>query len=110
MSAIPSTNDRERSLETPLCPINVRQRLMANPNSILAFESRFGPQSSLIDIAAFVRSASNRTPFQVVEADHDIIEECRSVIFSPSNPWPNEDSPGPAQCGRSENFSGGCVE
>ena len=99
MSAIPSSNDRERSLETPLCPINVRQRPMANPNSILAFESRFGPQSSLIDIAAFVQSASNLTPLQVDEVDHDVIEECRCVIFPLSHPWPNGDSQGPAQCG-----------
>jgi len=86
VSAIPSSNDRERSLETPLCPIDVRQRPMANPNSILAFESRFGPRSNLIDIAAFVRSASNLTPLQVGEVDHDVIEECRCVISPLSHP------------------------
>jgi len=85
----PVLNDRERSLETPPCPINVRRRPMANPNSILAFESRFGPQSSLIDIAAFVQSASNLTPLQIGEVDHDVIEECRCVIFplSPLAKW-----------------------
>ena len=70
---------------------------MANPNSILAFESRFGPQSNLVDVAAFVQSASNQTPLQVGEADHDIIQECRCVIFlSPLVKWGSQ---GPAQCG-----------
>ena len=55
---------------------------MANPNSILAFESRFGPQSNLVDIAAFVQSASNKVSFQVDEADHDVVQECRFVSFS----------------------------
>ena len=55
---------------------------MANPNSILAFESRFGPQSNLIDIAAFVQSASDRTLFQFDEVDHDVVEECRLVSLS----------------------------
>jgi len=54
---------------------------MANPNSILAFESKFGPQSNLIDIGAFVRSASDQTPFQAGEIDHDVVQECRCVIF-----------------------------
>jgi hypothetical protein len=64
---------------------------MANPNSILAFESRFGPESNLIDVAAFVRSTSDQTPFQASEADHEIIQECRCVI-SPPTPrlWPNK--------------------
>jgi hypothetical protein len=56
---------------------------MANPNSILAFESRFGPQSNLIDIAAFVQSASNNPPpLPVDELNHDIAQECRSVTLS----------------------------
>ena len=76
--------DRERSLETPLYPIHVRQS-MANPNSILAFESRFGPQSNPIDIAAFVRSASNQTQLQADEVDNDVIQECRCVIFLPNS-------------------------
>ncbi|KAF9793024.1 snRNA-activating protein of 50kDa MW C terminal-domain-containing protein [Thelephora terrestris] len=51
---------------------------MANPNSNLAFESRFGPQSNLIDIAAFAQSASNNPPaLPVDEIDHDIAQECR---------------------------------
>lgn len=74
---------RERSMRTPLCPIHIR-RLMANPNNILAFESRFGPQSNLIDVAAFVRSASDQTSFQVGEIDHDIIQECRYGILFPT--------------------------
>ena len=53
---------------------------MANPNSTLAFESRFGPQSDLIDVSAFVRSARDQAPFQPGEADHEIIQECRCVI------------------------------
>lgn len=58
---------------------------MANPNSILAFESRFGPQSNLIDVASFVQSASNQTSLQVSETDDDIIQECRYVVsLSPS--------------------------
>ena len=64
---------------------------MANPNSILAFESRFGPQSNFIDVAAFVRSASDLTPFQAGDVDHEIIQECRCVILlSTSRPWSNE--------------------
>ena len=54
---------------------------MANPNNILAFESKFGPQSNLIDVAAFVRSASDQTPLQIGDVDHDIIQECRYAIF-----------------------------
>lgn len=57
---------------------------MANPNSTLAFESRFGPQSNLIDITAFVQSASNQTPFQAGEVDREIIQECRYVILLPT--------------------------
>lgn len=52
---------------------------MANPNSILAFESRFGPHSNLIDVAEFVQSASDKSPFQVDDINHDIVQECRSV-------------------------------
>ena len=59
---------------------------MANPNSILAFESKFGPQSNLIDVAAFVRSASNQTSLQVDEVDHDVAQECRCVL-SLLPPW-----------------------
>jgi hypothetical protein len=66
-------NDRERTLEHS-CP-------MANPNSILAFESRFGPHSNRIDVAAFVWSASDQPPLQAYEADHDVIQECRCEIF-----------------------------
>ena len=54
---------------------------MANPNSILAFESRFGPHSNRIDVAAFVWSASDQLPLQAYEADHDVIQECRCEIF-----------------------------
>lgn len=64
---------------------------MANPNSILAFESRFGPQSNPIDVAAFVRSASDQTPFQASEVDHEIIQECGYVILlSVSQLWSNK--------------------
>ena len=64
---------------------------MANPNSILAFESRFGPQSNLIDVAGFVTSASNQTPFQANAVDHEIIQECRCVILlSTSRLWSNQ--------------------
>ena len=52
---------------------------MANPNSVLAFESRFGPQSNLIDIADFAQSASTKIPLQVNEVGHDVVQECRSV-------------------------------
>lgn len=56
---------------------------MANPNSTLAFESRFGPQSNLIDVAAFLQSARNQTPLQSGEVDHEIMQECRCVIPRP---------------------------
>ena len=55
---------------------------MANPNSILAFESRFGPSSNLIDVAAFVQSASDNPQLPVDEINHDIAQECRSVPLS----------------------------
>lgn len=54
---------------------------MANPNSTLAFESRFGPQSNLIDVTAFVRSARNQTSLQAGEVDHEIIQECRYALY-----------------------------
>lgn len=83
---------------------SVTSDLMANPNSILAFESRFGPQSNLIDVAAFVQSASNKTPFQVGEVDQDVVQECRSVSLPQSLvKW---DRQGPAQRERSEIPSG----
>ena len=56
---------------------------MANPNSTLAFESRFGPQSNLIDVAAFLRSARNQTPLQAGEVDHEITQECRCAVSRP---------------------------
>lgn len=80
-SVLTCFGDRERNLGTPLCPIRADLQLMANPNSILAFESRFGPQSDLIDVAAFVQSASDQPPFQPGEVDHDLIQECRCVIL-----------------------------
>lgn len=59
--------------------MSVTSDLMANPNSNLAFESRFGPQSNLIDIAAFVQSATNRTPLQFDKIDLKVVQECRLV-------------------------------
>jgi hypothetical protein len=82
---------------------------MANPNSILAFESRFGPQSNLIDIAAFVQSASNQTPFQADEVDHDVVKSAGALP-----PFPRLCQTGIHEDQRSVDdlkvFSGGCLE